>query len=474
MTLPRSPRLLAGLALALSMLLAPQSAEAQVPDRVEHSTTVTPGKNGNATGHWLDVTEAVFRWVPLPAPETTDPAPAPAGKPSATPKPTAPDLGPDWEPIGSRLVKNWVPHPTKPEGGAWELTDHGTYRVFQESLTNPAPDMPPSPKPEILLGPIKKGKSYEEAQGIERVRKGLEIHKYQTVVTVTPQTRTETTVRKGWTLTEFTRTENRSRALRTKYGLYDISFQVPVTNYRWEVVELGRSSRDVAVAPLRVPRVVEVLPRERASQVSALAEAKGDRPGVFRGDAGSGGKAALSGSKLREQMGANQVKPSAAFTPEQLEEAKRQAEEAARQQVEAEAQARAEAEEARKKSAEEAVESARKNEPTPAPKAGPAIAAAVGEWVSSGGKSQITLTRLGNSNQMRVSANLVLNYDTLAKTVESVPFGQTWQIDVGKDKVGATYFMKATFNADATQMRILIWRDGLINAIVAEGTFTRK
>lgn len=386
----------------------------------------------------------------------------------------APDLGPDWELTGSRKVKNWVPHPTKPGSGKWELVDHNTYRVFQENLENPAPDMPASLPSDILLGPVKKGKPYDEAQGVERVRKGLEIHKYQTIVNVTPQTRTETTVRKGWTLSEFTRTENRSRALRTKYGLYDISFQVPVKNYRWEVVELGRSSRELTVDPLRASRVVELLPRERASEVSALATAKGDRPTVFRGDAGSGGKAALSGSKLREQMGANQVKPSAALTPEQLEEAKRQAEEAIRQQLEAENKARAEAEEARKKAAEEAAEASRKGEPTPAPKAAPGIAAVLGQWVSSGGQSQITLAQNGNSNNLRVNAHLVLNYDTLSKSVPSVPFGQTWQIEVGKDKFGVTYFMKATFNADATQMRILIWRDGLFNAIVAEGTFTRK
>ena len=61
-----SRRLLAGTALALSMLLAPQGTWAKVPDRVEHSTTVTPGKNGNQSGHWLDVSESVFRWVPTP------------------------------------------------------------------------------------------------------------------------------------------------------------------------------------------------------------------------------------------------------------------------------------------------------------------------------------------------------------------------------------------------------------------------
>lgn len=62
--LPR--RFLAGTALALSLLVLPQGVWANVPDRVEHKTTVTPGKNGNQSGHWLDVTESVFRWVPTP------------------------------------------------------------------------------------------------------------------------------------------------------------------------------------------------------------------------------------------------------------------------------------------------------------------------------------------------------------------------------------------------------------------------
>ncbi|MNK51495.1 hypothetical protein D3C87_704040 [compost metagenome] len=453
--------LLAGTLLALGMLLPAPSAWAHVPDRVEHQTTVTPGKNGAQSGHWLDVSESVFRWE----------APSPASaslEPEAPPAASVPDLGPDWELAGSRKVRSWVPHPALSGGGTWQLVDFNKYRLFQESLVNPAPDMPASPAPDVLLGPIKKGRPYEESKGIERVRKGLAVHKYQTLVTVTPQTRTETTVRKSWTLSEFTRTENRSRALRTKYGLYDLSFQVPVLNYRWDVVELGRSSREATLEPSRTSRVVELLPPERASEVSALAAAGGDRPGVFRGDAGSGGKASLSGSKLREQMGANHVKASDALTPEQLEAAKKHAEEETRKQFEAEMQAKAEAEETRKKAASDAAEAARKSD------SAPAITAVLGQWVSGGGKSQITVARNGNSNNLRVHAHLVLNHDTLSKTVESLPFGPSFQMAVGKDKFGVTYTMKATVNAEATQMRILIWRDGLINAIVAEGTLTKK
>jgi hypothetical protein len=414
----------------------------------------------------------------------------------------APDLGPDWELVGSRKVKNWVPHPTKPGSGKWELVDYNTYRIFQENLLNPAPGMPATPQPDILKGPVKKGKPFDDKQGIERVRKGLLVHKFQTIVNVTPQTQTETTVSKGWTLSEFTRVETRSRALRTKYGLYDISFQVPVTNYRWDEIEIGRSQRELTLDPIRVSRVVELLPPDRTSEISSLAKADGDRPGSFRGDAGSEGKASLSASKLRQQMGANQVKASEiALTPEQIEEARQQAEAAARAQLEAENQTRAAAEEARKKAAEQAAEEARQKAaekaaeqaaeeerklvgqptlPIDPPKlvkpiqSGLSIDGILGNWVSTGGQSTFAISQNGKSNNMRIAVNLVVGRDTFATTLNSVPFGKTWQTELGKDKKGVKYYLKSTFNDKGDQMAVTIWRDGLLDSIIAEGKFVRK
>lgn len=66
MTQQRLSRLLAGSVLATSLLLVPQGVLANVPDRIEHQTTVTPGTNGNQSGHWIDVSESVFRWVAVP------------------------------------------------------------------------------------------------------------------------------------------------------------------------------------------------------------------------------------------------------------------------------------------------------------------------------------------------------------------------------------------------------------------------
>lgn len=66
MTQQRLSRLLAGSVLATSMLLVPQGVMANVPDRVEHKAVVTPGKSNGQDGHWIDVHESLFRWVPTP------------------------------------------------------------------------------------------------------------------------------------------------------------------------------------------------------------------------------------------------------------------------------------------------------------------------------------------------------------------------------------------------------------------------
>jgi len=423
----------------------------------------------------------------------------------------APDLGPDWELSGTRKVKNWIAHPANPEDGEWELVDHNTYRIFQENLENPAPDMPALPAPEIQKGAVKRGAPYEEKGGVDRVRKGLMVHKYQTIVTVTPQTQVQTTINKGWKLSEFTRQETRSRALRTKYGLYDISFQVPVKNFRWDVIETGRSSRDVAVDPLRSSRVVELLPPERSSEVSSLANADGNRPSAFRGDASSGGKSALSGSQLRQNMGANQVKASAVLTPEQIEEARKkaEAEELARQ--EAENQAQAAAEEARRKELEaealkqrenkEATESTTPKQATGNSKGTDFIGNAVnktvkiltpdfledsqrgsgltlekvlGTWTVEGGKSSIGISQVGKSKNMKVTTNLTNGKTTFKKTLNSVAFGKTWQADLGKDANGKSYYVKATFNDKGDEMDVQLVLDEKRDSVVAKGTFTKK
>jgi hypothetical protein len=58
--------LLAGSILVTSMLIAPQGVLANIPDRVEHDTRVTTGTSGNQSGHWIDVYESLFRWIPTP------------------------------------------------------------------------------------------------------------------------------------------------------------------------------------------------------------------------------------------------------------------------------------------------------------------------------------------------------------------------------------------------------------------------
>lgn len=381
----------------------------------------------------------------------------------------APNLGPDWELVGSRKVKTWVPHPTKPGDGKWELVDFNTYRIFQENLKNDRPDMPAPPAPQIERGPVKQGKSYEEKGEIERVRKGLLIHKYQTIYTVTPQTQTETTIHKGWKLTEFIRQEERSRALRTKYGLYDITFKVPVTNYRWDLIETGRTSRELTLEPIRVSRVVELLPPERTSEVSSLAKAEANRPTVFRGDSASKGKAALSASQLRQQMGANQVKASdLALTPEELEEARRLAEEQARQAAEEERRRQEQAAEERQKQGES------NQAPEQEEEAGLSLAKVVGQWVSAGGKSHVTIAQVGNSNTMKIDTKIVLSRETYQKTINSVAFTKSWQVQIGKDRLNRKIYLKGTFDDTGKKLNVSVWRDGVFDKELGEGTFTKK
>ena len=98
----------------------------------------------------------------------------------------------------------------------------------------------------------------------------------------------------------------------------------------------------------------------------------------------------------------------------------------------------------------------------------------LGHWVSTGGKSKIDISQIGKSNNMKVSTKLVLGKDNWDKTLNSVAFGKTWQGELGKDKFGAKVYLKATFSEKGDKMEVKIWRDGLIDTTVAEGSFVKK
>ncbi|HEY9899497.1 MAG TPA: hypothetical protein V6D00_09975 [Pantanalinema sp.] len=57
-------RVVAGSTLASTLLVAPLSALAAVPDRVEFNQTMTRTTEGGRTGYRVDITDRVFRWVP--------------------------------------------------------------------------------------------------------------------------------------------------------------------------------------------------------------------------------------------------------------------------------------------------------------------------------------------------------------------------------------------------------------------------
>jgi hypothetical protein len=252
---------------------------APVMNRVEYEARVTPGLKDGKAGHWVDVYESLFQ------------------------ADTRPRVKRDENDNG---------------GYEWELADvKSVYRMFLENLEDPAPPKPAPPPPEILLGPIQKGAAYEERGAIESVRKGNLIYRYQSIVTITPQSRVETTVHKDWKLSELSRrTETRSLTVQTKYGLHDISFQVPVSSFRWDIVEIKRTTRDVTLDPLRSSRVVELLPPIRMG-INALAGAAGSRSGLFTGDSGKGNaKPTLTTDKIRSSMGANAAKASEVKAPE--------------------------------------------------------------------------------------------------------------------------------------------------------------
>lgn len=385
-----------------------------------------------------------------------------------------PNPGPDWELVSQRQVKVFVVHPTKPGDGKWELSEYNLYRLFQEDLENPIPTKPGDPAADVLLGAVKKGKPYDVKGEINRLRQGLLIHKYQTVTNVTPQTQEETTVHKGLKLSEFSRQETRSRALRTKYGLFDISFQIPIKNYRWDVVETHRTKRDLDLDPLLATRTVELLPPDRASEISAIAPANKDRPSSFQGDSGSGGnKSGLVAGQLRSKLGANEVKSSVAMTPEEVEKEKERAEKEAQKRLEQELKDQAKAEEERKKALEEQA----KNNQNP-PKEGEqrplAMGDVLGSWTSPGGKSGLAITPVGNSKNMKVAAQIVLGSETINKTFDVVPFGEDFQVELGKDRLGSKILMKGTFNGDGSEMTVKIWLDGKADAPLGATTFTKR
>lgn len=238
--------------------------------------------------------------------------------------------------------------------GDWALNHVQSFRFFVPipgDFENPIPPKPDNPAPIVKLDAITKypEKAWTEYGEIRKERQGLLIRKFQPVTQVVPRTQTEITIHQAYNLQTYTTYENREIPVNLGGGTEMMTFQVPVKNYRWVLEEVNRTYREVPYPNLYIALGERELPAERANEVGALASANAERPSTFKGDAGSSGKATLSAAKLREQMGANAVKASeAAMTAEELEEAKRVAEEQVRQAAEEERRRQAEEEEKRK------------------------------------------------------------------------------------------------------------------------------
>lgn len=61
-------RYLGGALVAATLLVTPHPAKA-VPDKVDSSTSMTPGSSGGVPGYWVTVKERVFRWIEPITPE---------------------------------------------------------------------------------------------------------------------------------------------------------------------------------------------------------------------------------------------------------------------------------------------------------------------------------------------------------------------------------------------------------------------
>lgn len=249
---------------------------------------------------------------------------------------------------------------TDPSGnGDWALDHLQSFRFFVPipgDFENPIPAKPENPAPIVKLDAISKypAKAWNEYGAIRKERQGLLIRKFQPVTQVVPRTQTEITTHQAYNLQTYTTYEHRDIPVNTGGGLEMMTFQVPVKNYRWVLEVVNQTARELPYANLQIALGDRELPSERANEIAALATADGDRPTSFQGDSGSGGKSDLSASKLREKMGANEVKASSiALTAAQVEEARKKAEEQARQQLEEANKKKAEEEAKRKAEREE-------------------------------------------------------------------------------------------------------------------------
>lgn len=402
--------------------------------------------------------------------------------------------GPDWILVDQRDVDEWQPYPTAPSQGYWKLKEvrdrryflaDGQYqRKLESSVKQHATDpdgvsdryygtdeiIKRTPGEEGTV--IKKPYNVKVESGIRKLTQLVRYQRWEDQEYLRPWTR-------------YFRFKDRTREVRT----YRFEWKDPITNQTMREVDpnveytawvygapynKGIESQGKDPAQRRVS-----LPSEDREEVyyqiavgaSAVSNAKADRPTIFTGDSGSGSKTSLQGSKVRGTLGANQVKASeVTMTPEELEEAKRRADEEARRQAEEERQRLAEEEAKRKKEREETARKAQEAEEEPA---GLTLAKVLGKWVSSGGKSTISIEQAEKSNTMKVTTNLVLGRETYAKTLNAVRFGKTWEGELGKDGLGAKIKLKATFSEDGKTMKVVVWRDGMFDVPIGEGTFTK-
>lgn len=481
-------------------------------------TPATPGAakalqdaaEGKVGSEWKLIDEKTVRFFQAGSATPKDGVPATEAQRSELLKPAESQ----WKLVGDESIRYFVAGPTPPDGlkpsdrpaadpfkeSGWQLsrTDKVKFfAAFPTGLENPIPEKPANPAPEVKLGAINQyldQARLEFVGAIRRERQGLLIRNFQNQIKRIPRTQTETTIFRAYDLEDYVASE--PRTFKISHGGYTevVPYTAQVKNYRWVLEETNRTSRELPYAEYVADLGEKELASDRASEIAALAAAKGDRPSSFSGDSGSGGKPALSAGKMRETLGANEVKVSVIpKSPEEIEKARQDAEKEAQRQLEAEFKAQAKAEEDRKKAAEEAAkaqqaaeEARRQAEEAKDPDKGEtpkapeppkplAIGGVLGNWVSTGGKSGMTIARNGNSNTMRVESKIVMGDHTFEKTYPSVPFGTNWEVDLGKDRLGQRYTLVGEFNAAGTEMTIKVVKDGILrDGTVIQGKFTKQ
>lgn len=342
--------------------------------------------------------------------------------------------GDDWLLIGQNVTREWVPNPDALGDGAWHLVDvrdrsyflaDGNYQHLietsvQQKVTEPdgISDRIYDPDEILTRTPGESGTDikvpyHSTVQGSLRVlTKLVRYDRWEDQTYLKPWTR-------YYLFKDRTRQENTYRFQWkdpiTHETLNEIDPNVAYTAwvygapYRNGIESQGKDPAERRVSLPQEDR--EEVYHTISTGVSSLTAANAERPGTFQGDSGSGGKSALNAGKLRAKLGANQVKPSAVM---------------------------------------------------PAPEEGGlTIDGAVGTWRSSGGQSAITIHRNGSTQTMRVTVNLVLVGTTLSKEVSQVPFGPTWQADLGEDSQGMAMTLSGTFDPAGTQLSVkLIRGDG--------------